>query len=136
MTVDNMRLVCRLSRHLAIGRVRERRLPGRYAPDLRRSAVRTFAPRGIDVGTTKNGEARTFPLTSDLRRVLRAQHAEHERFKKAGHIFRFVFFGEVAEGRGGDKKPQRIVSFAKAWRSACRAAGCPGRRRLRRAIRQ
>jgi integrase len=36
-------------------------------------------------------------------------------------------FREVAEGRGGDKKPQPIVSFTKAWKSACRKAGCPGR---------
>ena len=61
------------------------------------------------------------PAVGDVR------HAEHERLMKAGHIFPFVFFREVAEGRGGEKKPQRIVSFAKAWRSACRAAGCPGR---------
>lgn len=33
----------------------------------------------------------------------------------------------VAEGRGGEKKPQPIVSFNKAWKVACRAAGCPGR---------
>lgn len=81
----------------------------------------------LDAGTTKNGEGRTFPLTVDLRAVLLAQHSEHERLKKAGHIFPLVFFREVAEGRGGETKPQRIVSFAKAWKSACRAAGCPGR---------
>jgi len=33
----------------------------------------------------------------------------------------------VAEGRGGEKKPQRIISFGKAWKAACRKAGCPGR---------
>jgi integrase len=46
---------------------------------------------------------------------------------KAGHIVPFVFVREVAEGRGGEKKPQRIISFAKAWKTACRRAGCPGR---------
>ena len=35
----------------------------------------------------------------------------------------------VAEGRGGEKKPQPIVSFTKAWKSACLGAGCPGRSR-------
>jgi len=50
-----------------------------------------------------------------------------KRLKKAGHIVPQVFFRKVAEGRGGDKKPPVIVSFAKAWKSACRAAGCPGR---------
>lgn len=81
----------------------------------------------LDVGTTKNGEGRVFPMTADLRAVLKAQHAEHERLKKANHICRFVFFREVAEERGGEKKPQRIVSFNKVWKVACRLAGCPGR---------
>lgn len=81
----------------------------------------------LDAGTTKNGEGRVFPFTADLRAVLKAQHAEHERLKKAGHICRFVFFREVADGRGGEKKPQPIVSLNKAWKAACRAAGCPGR---------
>jgi integrase len=52
---------------------------------------------------------------------------EHERLKKAGHICPFVFFREVAEGRGGEIKPHRIISFTKARKSACRKAGCPGR---------
>jgi integrase len=39
----------------------------------------------------------------------------------------WVFFRLVAQGRGGEKKPHHIVSFAKAWKSAYRAAGCPGR---------
>lgn len=46
---------------------------------------------------------------------------------KAGHIFPFVFFRMIAEGRGGPKKPRSINAFGKAWKSACRAAGCPGR---------
>lgn len=81
----------------------------------------------LDAGTTKNGDGRVFPMTVDLRRVLKAQHAEHERLKKSGQIVPWVFFREVAEGRGGDKKPRRIISFGKAWKSACRAADCPGR---------
>lgn len=81
----------------------------------------------LDVGTTKNGAGRTFPLTSDLRALLQAQQTEHVRLQKAGHIVPYVFLREIAEGRGGEKKPQPIVSFGKAWKSACRAAGCPGR---------
>lgn len=81
----------------------------------------------LDAGTTKNGDGRVFPMTTDLRTVLKAQQVEHERLKKAGHIFPHVFFREVAEGRGGDKKPNPIKSYGKAWKSACRAAGCPGR---------
>ena len=81
----------------------------------------------LDAGTTKNREGRVFPMTAGLRELLKAQQTEHERLKKAGHIVPFVFFREVAERRGGDKKPQPIVSFNKAWKNACRAAGYPGR---------
>lgn len=38
--------------------------------------------------------------------------------------------GVFSRGRGGTQRPdepQPIVSFGKAWKSACRAAGCPGR---------
>jgi integrase len=33
----------------------------------------------------------------------------------------------VADERGGAKHPKAITSFNKAWKIACRAAGCPGR---------
>jgi integrase len=78
-------------------------------------------------GTTKNKEAREFPFTADLRAVLLAQRAAHAKLKKAGHITPLVFWRMVAEGRGGTKKPQPIVSLNKAFKAACRAAGCPGR---------
>jgi integrase len=81
----------------------------------------------LNAGTTKNGDGRVFYFTADLERLLRAQKAEHERLKKAGHIMPNVFFREVAEERGGEKKPKTIVAFAKAWHAACVAAGCPGR---------
>lgn len=81
----------------------------------------------LDAGTTKNREGRVFPMTTDLRTVLQAQHAEHERLKKAGQLEPWVFWRMVAEERGGEKKPQPIISFNKAWKIACRAAGCPGR---------
>lgn len=68
----------------------------------------------LEPGTTKNKEGRTFPFTAELRDVLKAQHAEHERLKKVGHIFPQVFFREVAEGRRrqeaeGDHEPQQGV---------------------------
>lgn len=81
----------------------------------------------LDPGTTKNGEGRVFPMTDDLRALLQGQHAEHERMKQAGHLCPYVFFREVADERGGEKKPQPVKAFAKAWRNACRLAGCPGR---------
>ena len=81
----------------------------------------------LDAGTTKNREGRTFPFTTELRTVLAAQHAEHKPLKKAGHIFPNVFWRMVADERGGKKHPKVITSFNKAWKIACRAAGCPGR---------
>jgi integrase len=46
---------------------------------------------------------------------------------QADHIVPWVFFRMVAKGRGGEKRPKPIRAFGKAWKSACRAAGCPGR---------
>lgn len=78
-------------------------------------------------GTTKNGQPRTFPMTADLRRLLLDQQAKHEDAKRQGHITPLVFFRMVAKGRGGKPEPKPIKAFTKAWRSACVAAGCPGR---------
>ena len=46
----------------------------------------------LDAGTTKNNEGRVFIMTDDLHALLQAQHAEHDRLKKAGHICPYVFF--------------------------------------------
>jgi integrase len=81
----------------------------------------------LEPGTTKNKHGRAFPFTSELRTLLEAQRTDHEELKKAGHIIPNVFWRMVAEKRGGKKKPQPIVSFGKAWKAACKAAGCPGR---------
>jgi integrase len=81
----------------------------------------------LDPGTTKNGEGRVFPMTNDLRRLLEAQRDERDRLKAKGIICPWVFFRMVAEGRGGEKRPRRVTSFTKAWKVACRQAGCPGR---------
>lgn len=66
-------------------------------------------------------------MTVELRTVLEARQAEHDRVNKTGHIVPQVFFREVADGRGGDKKAYPIISLKKAWQAACRLAGCPGR---------
>ncbi len=81
----------------------------------------------LDPGTTKNREGRVFKMTTELHKLLKAQDAARERLKKAGKICRWVFFRMVAEERGGEKKPQRIISLGKSWAKACRDAGCPGR---------
>lgn len=81
----------------------------------------------IDAGASKNREPRVIHLSAELREVLAAQKAEHERLKKAGHLCPWVFFREVADERGGEKKLRRIKRFEKEWKAACKAAGCPGR---------
>ena len=81
----------------------------------------------LDAGTTKNKDGRVFPMTAALRKLLKAQHVEHERLKKAGHIFPNVFWRMVADERGGTKHPKPITSFNKVWKIACRKAGCPGK---------
>jgi integrase len=79
----------------------------------------------LDTGTTKNGEGRTFVMTLELRKVLEEQD---RRRKATGQIVPWVFFRMVGK-RGGraEAKPRPITSFTKAWKNACRLAGCPGR---------
>jgi integrase len=89
--------------------------------DLKAGEVR------LEPGTTKNKEGRTFPFTIDLKALIDAQHAEHERLKKKGKVVPWVFFRLVANGRGGPLRPKPITSFIKAFKTACRKAGCPGR---------
>jgi len=59
--------------------------------------------------------------------LIDAQHTEHERLKKKGKVVPWVFFRLVANGRGGPLRPKPITSFIKAFKTACRKAGCPGR---------
>jgi integrase len=81
----------------------------------------------LDAGTTKNGEGRVFPFTTELRELLEERKAEHDKLKAKGTLGLWVFFRMVAKGRRGPKQPKPIRAFTKAWRSACVAAGCPGR---------
>jgi integrase len=81
----------------------------------------------LEPNTTKNGEGRTFPFTTELRTLLEAQQAERDRLKKRGKIVPWVFFRMVAKKRRGERFPKGITSFTKAFKTACRKAGCPGR---------
>lgn len=81
----------------------------------------------LDPETTKNRDGRVFPLTDDLRALVDALYMEHRQRAQAGQITPHVFVRMVAKGRGGTKYPQPIRKFVKAWKAACRAAGCPGR---------
>lgn len=71
----------------------------------------------LEPGTTKNDEARVFPLTDELRAVLEEQKAKADDLKKQGTICPWVFH------RNG--KP--IKEFRRSWKSACKAAGVAGR---------
>jgi integrase len=79
----------------------------------------------LDPGTTKNRTGRVFPFTTDLRRLLEAQHAKHLTLKKAGTIAPWVFWRLQMTSTGTVAGP--IASFRKAWHVACEQAGCPGR---------
>ncbi len=80
----------------------------------------------LDAGTTKNGEGRTFPMTSELRTLLEARKAERDAAKQRGILTPLVFFRLVRQ-RTEQPKAKAITSFLRAWKSACRAAGCPDR---------
>jgi integrase len=79
-------------------------------------------------GTTKNGQGRTFKFTADLRRLLEAQRAAADRAQREHDcVVPWVFFRLAAKGRRGPKQAKPIIRFTKAWRTACQAAGLPGR---------
>ena len=87
--------------------------------DLKTGEVR------LDVGATKNGEGRVFPITIELRRILDAQQEIAKTLKREhGTIPRHVFCYTK-----GVKAGQGITEggYNKAWRKARLAAGCPGR---------
>lgn len=72
----------------------------------------------LEPHTTKNDEARTFPLTTELRALLEAQRAATDAVQRdLGRIIPHVFH----------RKGKPIRSFRKAWSTACTAAGVPGR---------
>ncbi|MGD9906403.1 MAG: tyrosine-type recombinase/integrase [Vicinamibacterales bacterium] len=81
----------------------------------------------LHAGRTKNGEGRLFPMTADLRTLLETRRQAADALRDAGTLTPLVFFRMVAKGRRGPKAPKPITAFTKAWRTACAAAGCPGR---------
>jgi integrase len=72
----------------------------------------------LDPGTTKNGEGRVFHLTAELRTLLDTQRTIRDEYQREqGRICPWVFH----------RHGKQIVDFRKAWDSAAKAAGCPGR---------
>lgn len=72
----------------------------------------------LDPGKTKNGEGRTFPMTRELREVLEQQRAITENLQRQL---------KVVCPRVFHRSGRPIKSFRVAFRTACAAAGCPGR---------
>ena len=80
----------------------------------------------LEPGTTKNDEARVFPFTTELRAILEAQEAKVDALQREkGMLVPWVFFwfGKGAGTRVGG--PIRL--FRRSWKTACTAAGLPGR---------
>jgi integrase len=82
----------------------------------------------LDPGTTKNGEARVFPMTVELRELLEQQKAARDKAQREHKsMVPWVFF-RLKPKKGGKLEPAPIKNFDyKVWHAACRAAGCPGR---------
>jgi len=73
----------------------------------------------LDPGTTKTGEGRVFPFTRELRTLLERRRAvTRVRERQLGRPVPCVFTRPNGAPLG---------SFNKAWATACRAAGVPGR---------
>ena len=73
----------------------------------------------LDPGTTKTGEGRVFPFTADLRTLLERRRAVTRAGERdLGRIIPHVFTRSSGAPLG---------TFNKAWATACRAAGVPGR---------
>jgi integrase len=73
----------------------------------------------LEPGTTKTGEGRVFPVTAALRAQLERRRAvTRERERELGRAVPHVFTRP-------DGRP--LGSFSKAWATACRTAGVPGR---------
>ena len=73
----------------------------------------------LEPGTTKTGEGRVFPFTAELRALLERRRAvTRDRERELGRIVPQVFTRAHGEPLG---------TFNKAWATACRAAGVPGR---------
>jgi integrase len=72
----------------------------------------------LEPGETKNGEGRMFPLTADLRAVLERQRERTRAVEReTGQIVPWLFH----------RQGKPVKSFRRAWRTACRLAGLPGK---------
>jgi integrase len=72
----------------------------------------------LEPGATKHREGRMFPLIPELRQVLQAQREHTDTVQKTTRtIIPWVFH----------RQGERMVTLMRAWRTAVKKAGCPGR---------
>jgi integrase len=105
-------------------RLRSEVLPLRWGQvDLTAGIVR------LEPGTTKNREGRTFVMPPVLRVCLEGRRALTDALQREhGCIIPWVFHRTVTSRRLKTTRPGvPIKGFRRAWRTACRAAGVPGR---------
>ncbi len=77
----------------------------------------------LDPGTTKNDEGRIFPFTRELRELLENQKERTLKLQREeGKVIPWVFYRHTRTG-----KIWPIRDFRKAWKTACKKAGVPGR---------
>ncbi len=76
----------------------------------------------LDPGTTKNDDGRIVYLTPELYALLTQQLERVQALERQmGKIIPYVFPHLSGRHRG-----ERIQDFKKAWKTACKKAGCPG----------
>jgi integrase len=109
-----------------------------YVTGWRRSEIISLQWRQVDfkaetvsllAGTTKNREARVFPFTSELRRILEGQREKADALAKAGKICPWVFFHYTfrKNGKPSTFNGKVVGEFKHSWETACGNAGLPGR---------
>ena len=83
----------------------------------------------LEVGTTKTREGRTFVMPPALRACLESRRALTDALQREhGVIIPYVFHRTLTSRRRKTIEPGvPIKGFRRAWRTACRAAGVPGR---------
>ncbi len=92
--------------------------------ELRQLDLETGTLR-LEPGTTKNDEGRLVYLPSDLKAELAAQVERVQRAERRTRRIIPYLFPHLT----GRHQSQRIRDFRRAWKTACRKAGLPGRLR-------